>query len=59
LRKFFITGEVLLADKPGECLKDAKITLTTADGTGSPAKTVTDFWVILSLGDSKGTGRIL
>jgi Fe-S-cluster-containing dehydrogenase component len=43
LPKFFMAGEVLLADKPGECPKGAKLTLNAADGTGSPAETVTDF----------------
>ncbi|NTV90041.1 MAG: oxidoreductase [Clostridiales bacterium] len=41
--KYFIAGEVLLADKPNECLKGAKLTLKAADGSGAAREAVTDF----------------
>lgn len=42
LPKYFIAGEVLLADKPNECPKGAKVTLKAADG--KVAETTTDFF---------------
>ncbi len=44
LPKFFIAGEVMLADKPRECVKGAKVTLRAADGIGSVMETTTDFF---------------
>jgi Fe-S-cluster-containing dehydrogenase component len=42
LPKPFIAGEVLLSDKPGECLKGAKVTLRAKQGK-KISKTETDF----------------
>ncbi len=44
LPKPFIAGEVLLADKPGECLKGAKVTLTAKDEAACQVETKTDFF---------------
>ena len=43
LPKFFIAGEVLLADKPKECLKGAKVTLKSLE-TDATMETSTDFF---------------
>jgi len=44
LPKYFIAGEVLLTDKPNECLKGAKVTLKSADDSKVVAETTTDFF---------------
>lgn len=44
LPKPFIAGEVLRADKPGECLKGATVTLTVKDDAAVQQKTQTDFF---------------
>ena len=43
LPKLFIAGEVLLADKPKECLKGAKVTLKSLE-TDATMETSTDFF---------------
>jgi Fe-S-cluster-containing dehydrogenase component len=43
LPKLFLVGEVLLADKTGECVKGAKITLTAVDDAKAVQTTETDF----------------
>lgn len=44
LPKPFIAGEVLLGDKPGECLKGAKVTLTADDDDAFRMEAQTDFF---------------
>lgn len=44
LPKPFIAGEVLLADKPGECLKGAKVTLTAKEDDTFCLETQTNFF---------------
>jgi Fe-S-cluster-containing dehydrogenase component len=44
LPKYFIAGEVMLADKPKDCVKGARVTLRAADGTGETMTAETDFF---------------